>query len=74
MLSEALRMLHPFSTTGQHHYVEDVSRRVLQTICAVHGHELMLHYERGRICLRCIDCGHETTGWSLTDHQGRLER
>jgi hypothetical protein len=37
---------------------------VRRTICALHGHDLMLHFERGRrVCLRCADCGHETPGW-----------
>jgi hypothetical protein len=33
--------------------------------CAVHGHELLLHFERNRICLRCAGCGFETRGWCI---------
>jgi len=33
--------------------------------CAVHGHDLLLHFDRNRICLRCAGCGFETRGWSI---------
>ena len=37
---------------------------VRETLCALHGHDLLLHFEPGRrVCLRCADCGHETPGW-----------
>lgn len=37
---------------------------VHQSLCALHGHDLMFHFERGRrLCLRCANCGHTTPGW-----------
>jgi hypothetical protein len=33
--------------------------------CRLHGHELRLHFEWNRICLKCADCGFETRGWCL---------
>ena len=45
--------------------VREVRRRVRIGLCALHGHDLLLHFERGhRVCLRCVNCGHETPGWS----------
>lgn len=37
---------------------------VRETLCALHGHDMMLHFNPGqRICLRCVACGRETPGW-----------
>jgi len=37
---------------------------VRETMCALQGHEMMLHFNPGqRVCLRCVTCGHETPGW-----------
>ena len=45
--------------------VREARRRVRIVVCALHGHNLLLHFERGqRVCLRCVNCGHETPGWS----------
>jgi hypothetical protein len=38
---------------------------VRHMICGLRGHEAVLHFERQRLSLRCLSCGHETTGWSL---------
>jgi hypothetical protein len=38
-----------------------------QTFCGIHGHDTMLHFEQGRMSLRCVSCGHETPGWSLNE-------
>jgi hypothetical protein len=46
-------------------HVATVRRRVREALCGIHSHDLLLHYECGRICLRCVDCGYETNGWSL---------
>ncbi len=36
-----------------------------EAICALHGHDAILQYERNRIYLRCTSCGHETAGWEV---------
>ena len=36
-----------------------------QFICGLHGHDSLLHFERGRISLLCPSCGHETPGWEV---------
>jgi hypothetical protein len=38
-----------------------------QTFCSMHGHDTMLHFQQGRMSLRCVSCGHETPGWSLNE-------
>jgi hypothetical protein len=39
-----------------------------QTICGLHGHDSLLHFEHDRMSLRCVSCGHESPGWELSDH------
>jgi len=37
---------------------------IREKLCALHGHEMMLHFHRGqRVFLRCVECGRETPGW-----------
>lgn len=40
-------------------------RRVGQVVCGVQGHEEMVQFDRGRMFLRCVTCGHETPGWDV---------
>ena len=38
--------------------VREAARRVRVALCALHGHDLLLHFERGRrVCLRCTIAG-----------------
>ena len=32
-------------------------------ICALRGHEDYLQFEKNRVYLQCISCGHESPGW-----------
>jgi len=41
--------------------------RVRQMMCGLHGHDNLLQFEQDRMYLRCVSCGHETPGWSLTE-------
>jgi len=36
-----------------------------QFLCGLHGHDALLHFEQGRMSLRCTSCGYETPGWDL---------
>ncbi len=38
-----------------------------QMICGLHGHDTMLQFEQDRMFLRCVSCGHRTTGWELNE-------
>ena len=46
-----------------------VGTRVLEWIrhayCGLHGHDAMLHFEKDRMLLQCVSCGHRTPGWEL---------
>lgn len=39
--------------------------RLRQVICALHGHDLLLHFEHDRLSLRCATCGWESPGWTI---------
>ena len=34
-------------------------------ICAIRGHEDYLHFEKNRVYLECVACGHESPGWTF---------
>jgi hypothetical protein len=38
-----------------------------QAYCALHGHDRLLHFEKDRMSLRCVSCGHESPGWEFND-------
>ena len=44
-----------------------------RVLCGLHGHEAVLHFERNRLSLRCLNCGHQTTGWILQSETRRAE-
>lgn len=44
-----------------------VMDRLRQVVCGLHGHDNLLQFERERICLKCVSCGHETPGWELSE-------
>ncbi len=50
---------------------DGVGTRVLawirQAYCGLHGHDAMLHFEKDRLYLQCVSCGHRTPGWDLND-------
>jgi hypothetical protein len=48
-------------------FVTVVAGRIRQVFCGIHGHDNLLRFERDRICLKCVSCGHETPGWELTE-------
>ena len=38
---------------------------IRQFICGLHGHDALLHFETGRLSMRCTSCGHDTPGWDI---------
>jgi hypothetical protein len=42
-----------------------VRDRILETTCAIRGHDYFLKAAGQRLFLRCADCGHETDGWDV---------
>jgi hypothetical protein len=52
-------------TSDQDAAMTRILQRLQQLCCALHGHDAYLQLEQGRMCLRCLSCGHETPGWDL---------
>ena len=50
-------------------HVMDSLRRM---VCALRGHEDYLQFERNRMYLRCISCGHESPGWAVGSRRPAL--
>lgn len=42
-------------------------------MCGLRGHDAVLHFERHRLSLRCLSCGHETAGWILESETRHAE-
>jgi hypothetical protein len=64
---------HPFAAGSRLHVDDRPSGFVVsflgwlqRSICALHGHDPILQFERTRIFLRCTSCGHETPGWEVS--------
>ena len=36
-----------------------------QALCGLRGHEMVRHFQPGRLSLRCLKCGAETPGWTI---------
>jgi hypothetical protein len=41
--------------------------RVKHFYCGLHGHDNLMQFERARMFLKCVSCGHETPGWEITE-------
>ena len=39
---------------------------VRQTYCGLYGHDTLLQFQKDRIFLQCVSCGHESPGWELS--------
>ena len=46
--------------------VARLATRFGQVLCALHGHDSVLHFERNRVLMRCTSCGHDTPGWEIS--------
>lgn len=51
---------------GDEGFGTGVFGRVRQVFCGIHGHDNLLQFERDRMFLKCVSCGHESPGWELT--------
>lgn len=45
-----------------------------QLICGLRGHDDVLCFERRRLALKCLSCGHQSVGWTLLVENRRPER
>ena len=45
--------------------VERFMGSLKRLICSFRGHEEYLHFEKNRVYLECVACGHESPGWTI---------
>jgi hypothetical protein len=36
-----------------------------RAMCGLTGHEMVRHFDAGRVSLQCLSCGHQTAGWTI---------
>ncbi len=46
-----------------------VLEAVRHLVCGVQGHDYLLRFERDRMYLKCLSCGHESPGWELPERR-----
>jgi hypothetical protein len=39
--------------------------KVRRGLCALHGHDALLHFDKGHVSLLCTSCGHQSPGWQF---------
>jgi hypothetical protein len=47
-------------------FVNRLVLRVGQWLCALRGHDSVLHFEGNRVMMRCTSCGHDSPGWEIS--------
>lgn len=53
-------------TSGTASVVNRFFVKVGQWMCAMRGHDSVLHFEGNRVMMRCTSCGHDSPGWEIT--------
>jgi hypothetical protein len=38
---------------------------LLQARCGLGGHAMAMRFEKTRVSLQCLSCGHNTPGWTI---------
>lgn len=46
--------------------------RINQLYCGLHGHDRLIQFDKKRMFLRCVSCGHESPGWALNEAPPRI--
>ena len=46
-------------------YLTALMESLIRLICAIRGHEDFLQFDKNRVYLQCISCGHESPGWTV---------
>jgi hypothetical protein len=49
-----------------------VLNHLRQAFCGIHGHDVLLQFERDRMFLKCVSCGHETPGWAISEARSTI--
>jgi len=45
---------------------------ITQSLCGLHGHDSVLHFQQNRVLLRCTSCGHDSPGWEMSERRPRV--
>lgn len=59
------------TTSSPSSVMNRVAMRVGQFLCAMRGHDSVLHFEGNRVMMRCTSCGHDSPGWEISGHGPR---
>ena len=41
------------------------AERLVQARCGLGGHAMTMRFEKTRVSLQCMSCGHNTPGWTI---------
>jgi hypothetical protein len=74
MLSHVQRLTVAIAeTTPERNSFALLFTRSRQWWCGFMGHELLLRLEGHRICLECISCGYQSSGWMFDRRTSVME-
>ena len=45
--------------------ISQMTLKIRQGLCGLHGHDALMHFEKGHISLLCASCGHQSPGWEF---------
>lgn len=65
LLDEPARVESPLPSPTAYELAAVAMKHVGQLLCGVQGHDDMVHFDQGRMFLRCVSCGHESPGWDV---------
>ena len=69
LTATATRSIDTSAAMTAHHTAGTFNRLVLrfgQMLCAMRGHDSVLHFEGNRVMMRCTSCGHDSPGWEIS--------
>jgi hypothetical protein len=72
MVTNYPQRLTATTTTATEHtelavsFLSRLAGRVGQMMCAMRGHDSVLHFEGNRVMMRCTSCGHDSPGWEIS--------
>jgi hypothetical protein len=44
-----------------------IAEGLAQARCGLGGHAMAMRFEKTRVSLQCMSCGHNTPGWTISD-------
>jgi hypothetical protein len=58
-------------TRGTETFANRAISRFGQLLCALRGHDSVLHFEGNRVMMRCTSCGYDSPGWEVSGRRPR---